>query len=107
MTDYVPVEISVRRDVAELLRDKQCADRLGRLVSEMLRPTSPASDPLAALIAAVKADARAGGLTDPEVEAGLDRNKEQYWLAENRPAMDAWNDYVEQHGLPLTESRQF
>lgn len=29
------------------------------------------------------------------------------WLEENRPAMDAWNDYVEKHGLPLEEFRQF
>ena len=49
MSDYVTIEIPVRRDVAELLHDKRGADRVGRLVSEMLRPTSPASDPLAAL----------------------------------------------------------
>ena len=29
------------------------------------------------------------------------------WLAENRPAMDAWNAYVEAHGVPLAEFRQF
>lgn len=29
------------------------------------------------------------------------------WLRENRPAIDAWNDHVEQHGIPLTEFRQF
>jgi antitoxin CcdA len=33
--------------------------------------------------------------------------KAQQWLQENRAAMDAWNDYVEQNGLPLTEFRQF
>jgi antitoxin CcdA len=31
----------------------------------------------------------------------------QRWLAENLDAMDAWNDYVERDGLPLTEFRQF
>ena len=29
------------------------------------------------------------------------------WLKENRPALDAWNDYVEKHGIPLSEFRQF
>jgi antitoxin CcdA len=29
------------------------------------------------------------------------------WLKENRPALDAWNDYVEEHGIPLAEFRQF
>ena len=33
--------------------------------------------------------------------------RRQAWLVENRPAMDAWNEYVEQHGLPLAEYRQF
>lgn len=107
MSGYVTVGIPVRPDVAELLRDKQRADRVGRLVSEMLRPTSPASDPLAALIAAVKADARAGGLTNEPINEQCDRTNAQRWLAENRSAMDAWNDHVEQHGLPLAEFRQF
>jgi antitoxin CcdA len=44
-------------------------------------------------------------------ERGLAREvaetKAQRWLAENREAMDAWNDHVEQHGLPLAEFRQF
>lgn len=31
----------------------------------------------------------------------------QRWLRDNRDALDAWNDYVEQHGLPLGEFRQF
>ena len=33
--------------------------------------------------------------------------KARQWLAENRPAIEAWNDYVERHGLPLAEFRQF
>ena len=28
-------------------------------------------------------------------------------LEENRAAIDAWNDDVEQHGLPLAEFQQF
>lgn len=33
--------------------------------------------------------------------------KAQRWLRENRAAMDSWNDYVDQNGLPLAEFRQF
>jgi antitoxin CcdA len=33
--------------------------------------------------------------------------KAKQWLDENRAAMDAWNDYVEENGLPLAEFRTF
>jgi antitoxin CcdA len=29
------------------------------------------------------------------------------WLEANREAMQAWNEYVEAHGLPLAAYRQF
>ena len=29
------------------------------------------------------------------------------WLAENRAAIEAWNEYVERHGLQLAEFRPF
>jgi antitoxin CcdA len=29
------------------------------------------------------------------------------WLKENRPAIDAWNDHIHEHGIPLAEFRQF
>jgi antitoxin CcdA len=29
------------------------------------------------------------------------------WLKENRPALEAWNEYVDEHGIPLAEFRQF
>ena len=31
----------------------------------------------------------------------------QRWLAENRDAMEAWNEHVAAHGLPLGAFRQF
>ncbi len=44
-------------------------------------------------------------------ESGLVREvnaaKARQWQAENQAAMDAWNEYVEQNGLPLAEFRQF
>jgi antitoxin CcdA len=39
--------------------------------------------------------------------AEVAESKAQRWLRENRAAMDAWNEYVEEHGLPLAEFRQF
>ena len=41
------------------------------------------------------------------LSAAVREAKAARWLAENRPAMDAWNAYVEQEGLPLAEFRQF
>ncbi len=46
--------------------------RIGRLVSDMLRPATPETDPLAAVIAAVKTEARADGLTDEAIDAELE-----------------------------------
>jgi antitoxin CcdA len=39
--------------------------------------------------------------------AEVAESKAQRWLQENRAAMDAWNEYIEEHGLPLAEFRQF
>lgn len=33
--------------------------------------------------------------------------RRQRWLEENRDAMEAWNEYVAEHGLPLAAYRQF
>ncbi|AZO11114.1 MULTISPECIES: type II toxin-antitoxin system CcdA family antitoxin [unclassified Mesorhizobium] len=33
--------------------------------------------------------------------------KTRLWKLENRDTMDSWNDYVERHGIPLEEHRQF
>ncbi|WP_353199043.1 type II toxin-antitoxin system CcdA family antitoxin [Sandarakinorhabdus sp.] len=33
--------------------------------------------------------------------------KAEHWLAENRVAISAYNEHVEQHGLPLARFRQF
>jgi antitoxin CcdA len=55
----------------------------------------------------------------PEVGNGIARTEEnglplsatdiaaRRWLRDNRDALDAWNEYVEQHGLRLAEFRQF
>ena len=35
------------------------------------------------------------------------RLRKEKWLQENQDALAAWNEYVEQHGLPLSTFRQF
>jgi len=39
--------------------------------------------------------------------AAVAETRAQKFLAENRDAMDAWNEYVQRQGLPLAEFRQF
>ena len=41
------------------------------------------------------------------LSAEVANTRARQWVEENRPAMEAWNDYVEQHGIPLAEFRQF
>lgn len=71
MNDVVMVEIPVTRQAAEALGDLARRQRIGKLVSSMLRPESPGDDPLAAIFASIKSAARADGLTDDEIEAEL------------------------------------
>lgn len=39
--------------------------------------------------------------------SAVKRVREEAWLAENRQAFDAWNAYIDQHGIPLSEYRRF
>lgn len=71
MSDMVLVPIPVSPAAAEALADEAKRREVGHLLSRMLRPPSPEDDPLTTLIAEVKADARAGGLTDEEIDAEL------------------------------------
>lgn len=79
MDELVMVQIPVTRAAAEALSDEARRQRIGRLVSRLVRPASLDEDPLAALIAETKASARAGGLTDEEIDADL-----AAWNAERR-----------------------
>lgn len=44
-------------------------------------------------------------------EAGIAQavssEKTRLWKIENSAALEAWNEYVDQHGLPLAKYRQF
>jgi len=71
MADPVMVEIPLTPEAAEALADPERRERIGRLVSSILRPQSPSDDPLAGIFASIKQAARADGLTDAEIEAEL------------------------------------
>lgn len=71
MADTVMVPIPVSREAAAALADEARRQKVGKLVSDMVRPGSPQDDPLAGLIAVIKAEARADRLTDEEIAAEL------------------------------------
>ena len=41
------------------------------------------------------------------LEQAVKKARAKHWLEENRAALDAYNDYVAEHGLPLTKYRRF
>ena len=41
------------------------------------------------------------------LEAEVRSAQAERWLAENQPAFESWNAYVEANGLPLRRHRQF
>jgi hypothetical protein len=70
MNDTVDVTIPVEPAAAEALADARNREAVGRLVSRVLRPRS-GPNPLAEAIAEMKADARAAGLSDADIDAEL------------------------------------
>ncbi len=80
MDGDVFVTIPVSPAAAELLRDESRARAMGELVSQLLKPDSREVDPLSALIAVVKAEARANGLTDEMIDAELDAYNAEHRL---------------------------
>ncbi len=70
MGSTVDVTIPVDTEAAAALADARNRVAVGRLVSRVLRPR-PGPSSLAQAIAEMKAEARAAGLTDADVEAKL------------------------------------
>ncbi len=68
--DTVDVTIPVEPQVAALLSDNRNREAVGRMISRALRPNGGPT-PLAQAIADLKADVRAAGLTDAEIDAEL------------------------------------
>ncbi len=70
MDTTVDVTIPVEPEAAAALADARNREAIGRLVSRVLRPRSGPSG-LARAIAELKAEARAAGLTDADIDAEL------------------------------------
>ncbi|HTT78612.1 MAG TPA: hypothetical protein VMF86_02940 [Stellaceae bacterium] len=70
MDKTVDVTIPVEPEAAAALADARNREAVGRLVSRVLRPAAGLT-PLAQAIAAMKADARAAGLGDADIDAEL------------------------------------
>jgi hypothetical protein len=70
MDKTVDVTIPVEPEAAVALADERNRQAVGRLVSRVLRRDSGPT-PLARAIADMKADARAAGLTDADIDAEL------------------------------------
>jgi len=70
MNQYAKIEIEVDRETAAALTDPHRLDAVARLVDRMVRPSAK-DDPLAAVLEATAADARAQGLADEEIDAEL------------------------------------
>ena len=70
MDETVEVTIPVEPKAAAALADARNREAVGRLVSRVLRPRAGPS-PLAQAIADLKAEARAAGLSDADVDAEL------------------------------------
>ena len=71
MDGDVIVGIPVSPEAAGLLLDRQRVEAVGKLISDLLHPWSPAHDPLAGMIAEIKSRARADGLTDADIDEEL------------------------------------
>ncbi len=70
MDNTVDVTIPIDAEAAVALSDVRNREAVGRLVSRVLRPRSGLT-PLAQAIAEMKADARAVGLTDADIDVEL------------------------------------
>ena len=71
MPDTVAVTLEVDAAAATALADARTRVAMGRLVSRVLHPRPGPTD-LARAIADAKAEARAAGLTDADIDAELD-----------------------------------
>lgn len=71
MDGDVVVGVPVSPEAADMLNDEGRTKAVGRLMSDLLRPSNPDADPLPAMIAQLKAEVRADGLTDADVDAEL------------------------------------
>jgi antitoxin CcdA len=70
------------------------------------KPTNLSLD--ARLVAAAKdLDINISRIAEQSIAEAVAAEKSRLWKIENREAIESLNDYVEKHGLPLDEFRQF
>ena len=46
-------------------------------------------------------------VAEKSIAAAVKQERERLWRIENREAIEAWNRYAEENGIPLEERRQF
>jgi antitoxin CcdA len=79
---------------------------MARTTTALKRPTNVSLN--AELIAEAKqldvniSEACERGLSEEVAKA-----RREAWLEENLPALEAWNQWVREHGIPYAEYRQF
>lgn len=64
------------------------------------------------LDAAMVAEAKALGMNvsrvcEDSLRIALSASRGEQWVRQNRAAMEAWKDWIDQNGLPLEQYRQF
>ena len=70
------------------------------------RPTNLSLD--ADLVEAARAlDINVSAACERGLAAEVKKAREQQWLEENLPALEAWNEWVRENGLPYSRYRQF
>jgi len=87
-----------------------------RMVSEFMR-TNPRRPEKAARVnltldSALVAEAKSLGVSISQASnqglaLAVKQARSERWLEENKPALDAYNAWVEKHGLPLAKYRLF
>jgi antitoxin CcdA len=46
-------------------------------------------------------------VAEESIAKAVAEERARLWKIENRAALESWNEYVERHGIPLAEFRQF
>ena len=44
---------------------------------------------------------------EESIAKAVSKEKSRRWLLENKEALERWNEYVQENGLPLVKYRQF
>jgi len=56
---------------------------------------------------AKRLDVNVSRAAEAGIAAAVAAEKARLWKIENRAAIEAWNAYIEEHGIPLAEFRRF